>query len=141
MFRQDDPKLQMTRRFGCYVCSLANVAEKHSKKSLSEEKVFRGIALSVAQGYCEENLFVKYPARIIDVFFDLLSATDCRAYYVGWWNEDTGERFWNGTDYNETICRYAYGNIYHFKQDDYDPHPELELGGLTGKRYFRIVCH
>lgn len=138
MLRQDSRKLQMHRRFGCYFCSLGRIAEKYASRKLSDTEIFNVTGLSIAKGYCNGELFIYNPHEIIKLFLDMSLDLEYEVHYVGWWNDDMDEEFWAHYKVTDTILRYDYGDIYHFKLDYFDPHPGLPLGNLSGKRYFSV---
>jgi hypothetical protein len=117
---------------------LAEIAERWSKHYPSPEELFNATALAIQHGYCNADLFVKKPGKIIELLGSLFLCPRLRAKYVGWWNEDTGENMWDDIGFNEVVLRYDFGEIYHFKEGIYDPHPGLELGDLSGKRFFKV---
>lgn len=137
MFRQDDPKLNMLKRFGCYFMCLGKIAEDATGEELSEEDVINVMATCIFCDYCGPDMYIKKPDKVIIAFGEELGF-ELKAKYIGWWNDDKGEDMWNPLKITHTIERHRYGGIYHFKMADYDPHPGLDLLGLTGKRYFNV---
>ena len=135
MLRQDDNKLQMVKRFGCFFLCCGYIAEDMTGLKLTPEQVYNVLATAVYVGDMKSDLYIRYQDNVINHYLEELGS-DKMVIKAGHWNLSDG--YEPRIKYDYVIERYRYGNIFHFKMAGYDPHPGLKLGGLTGKRYFRI---
>ena len=140
MYQQTNNEINVFRRFSCYGLSIGRIAEQHIGKLLTPEEIWMVYALAVTKGYMKPNYFLLHPAKIMNLYFDILGYPEFRASCPGWWNRDTGEEFWLKKEYTNTVYRHdtASGG-YHFRLKEWDPWEGLDLVMLSGKRYFKVV--
>lgn len=125
--------------YGCYFCSIGKAAEEKAGVELTDEQVMAvyARALSDPQKPMAYDTFMRRPAVIGNLFLEELGSS-WRLHMVGWWNTDTGEDLWGSGNINLVVNRFSYGKGNHFCLPEWDPHPGLNLGPLTGKRYFHF---
>ena len=138
MLRQDDRKLNMIERFGCYFLSLGKIAEEVTGIELTPKQIYHVMASCIHHMDMGADMYVKDPAMIVERYLDELGKPR-QVLYAGYWNEDMDREVMWVPKYTHVIERWEYGIIYHFKLPDWDPHPGLELGKLTGKRYLKVL--
>jgi len=139
MYLQTSDELNVIRRWGCYFLSLGHIAESETKKRLTAEQIIEVMALSIAHGYLKPNMFVMKPAKILDMYFNILIHPEFEAEYVGWWNLDTGQQMWSEKKPTHVVYRWNTNGAYHFRPEGFDPYPGLQLIRLSGKRFFAIT--
>ena len=143
MWYQNSKKVNPFARYGCYFFCLGYIAEKAcGKGKLEPEDIWETYTLGCGEGWIEEDCFIISPQKVIEHFLWLLDqGIKWKVSYVGWWNVDKGEEFWDGEMYNYVILRDDHGSYNHFHMEDYEPHfgePSMPSKGLTGKRYLLV---
>lgn len=143
MIQQDNPALNMFKRFACYFIALGKIVENYTKYEFTDIEIWNVYAHCVCKGYIDSDCYLNMPAHVLSVYFSFAGHPEYNTEYIGWWNKDTGEDFWSGNkkeNITDVVERYPYGSIYHFKLPDFDPSGEfLNLGSINGRRYFRIT--
>lgn len=138
MYRQDASELNMLKRFGCYFLSLGRIAEQVTGKELTPEQIYRVMAECIHNLDMDGDMFIKDPAKVLETYLDQLGKPK-QVVYAGYWNDDIDREVMWVPKYTHVVERWKYGNIFHFKLPDFDPHPGLPLGKMTGKRYLKVL--
>lgn len=136
---QTSPKYNPIGTDGCYFVSLGVWAEDILGYILPDAVVMRTYAACVSKGYMTYNCYIKNPEAVTNEFFRQVGSSKA-VEYIGWWNKDTGYKFWGGNtkediDFEVIRVKTPWGK--HFKTVGFNPDPNIASSKIDGYRYFK----